>query len=236
MRVIFGMLNPILRSAMLFIPNGTFRHFDWKIEFYIIKMLVNNKGRTNNKCIALDVACGDGDRTSIFSVLIKEIVGIDIDLTRLRKAKAKGISVIQGDARRIPFRDDVFHLVLSFHFIEHVRLLDAVASINEMYRVLRKKGWLLLVTPNRKRLSSIINLIGNFLYKRGRRLYLLNPDHVHEYDIKEFLTLIKRSNFRRTSTWIIPMGFIKLPREIALIRVPNILSEYCNQILVLARK
>jgi ubiquinone/menaquinone biosynthesis C-methylase UbiE len=54
--------------------------------------------------------------------------------------------LVHGDAERLPFRNDCFSVVTCFEVIEHVR--DPESVIGEIHRVLRKKGVLVLSTPD----------------------------------------------------------------------------------------
>lgn len=54
----------------------------------------------------------------------------------------------------LPFPDNGFDSVFYHHVIEHVD--DPMASLSELSRVLRPKGWIFVGTPNRNRLISSV--------------------------------------------------------------------------------
>jgi methionine biosynthesis protein MetW len=98
----------------------------------------------------LDVGCGTGDLTIFVAnkLGIKQIYGVDADKNALSKAKEKGIVTFKLDIsnEKFPFPDETFDLVLLLDVIEHVENPDN--AIKEIHRVLRRRGSLLLTTPN----------------------------------------------------------------------------------------
>jgi len=48
---------------------------------------------------------------------------------------------------KMDFKDNSFDVVISFQVIEHIS--DSMAYINELYRVLKRNGKIIIVTPDR---------------------------------------------------------------------------------------
>lgn len=98
----------------------------------------------------LDVGCGDG----FFLLRVKSVLrhggtcsGLDADARSVAKARALGIDCHVGLAdHTLPFRDASFDLVFAGEIIEHV--VDTDRMLEEIARVLRPGGHLLLTTPN----------------------------------------------------------------------------------------
>jgi len=106
----------------------------------------------------LDVGCYDG----LISAEIKErgnlVHGIDISQKATDLARQRGILATTGDLDDgLPFPDRSFDVVFAGEVIEHV--LDVDFLIDEVNRVLKDKGFVVMTTPN---LASL-----------GRRLLLL---------------------------------------------------------------
>jgi SAM-dependent methyltransferase len=96
----------------------------------------------------LDVGCGTGE----FSLLARrrgaDVTALDIGYRLLEVTKRKGIRTpILGDALALPFGNESFDLVLSSECIEHTT--DGFRAVEEMMRVLRGDGRLVLTCPNR---------------------------------------------------------------------------------------
>ncbi|KKQ25102.1 MAG: Type 11 methyltransferase [Microgenomates group bacterium GW2011_GWC1_37_12b] len=99
----------------------------------------------------LEVGCGDG-------VFLKRIVktykvkawGIDISSNSIRRAKIDDEQKIKfrvADATKIPFPKNSFDNIICFDTLEHIK--DQNKVIEEMIRVLKPGGKLLLFTINR---------------------------------------------------------------------------------------
>ena len=71
----------------------------------------------------LDIGCGDGKVLSYLKskVSLGEVLGIDFSDSVLKKARERGVKVIQKDLRSLKSLDDVaiFDYVILFEFLEH---------------------------------------------------------------------------------------------------------------------
>lgn len=106
--------------------------------------------KDNNISRILDIGCGDGR----FCLMLKkrlrtqDVVGIDIPEEAIRSASEKGVSAYRlnvGD-EKLPFTDGFFDGVFCGEVIEHV--YDTDQLLDEIFRVLSKKGKCILTTPN----------------------------------------------------------------------------------------
>ncbi|MGD0699580.1 MAG: class I SAM-dependent methyltransferase [Trebonia sp.] len=106
-------------------------------------------GRTGAQRI-VDVGCGDGSATSLVSDLDTRntVIGVDWSATALARARARGLLVVQGgvDTSGLPLPDGCADVVIMSELIEH--LVDTDTAVDEVRRVLRPGGVLLLSTPN----------------------------------------------------------------------------------------
>lgn len=100
---------------------------------------------------ALDAACGMGYGSRMLADAgASEVVGLDLDeelIARLRADAPDNVSFEVGDLRQLPFPDDDFELITCFESIEHVP--DPERVLDELRRVLKPGGVLVLSTPNR---------------------------------------------------------------------------------------
>jgi len=94
---------------------------------------------------AIDVACGPGTLSRIFSAHVRSITGFDLTpamLARARKEAAslglKNFSAIRGNALRMPFSDNSFDLAVTSYSIHHIP--DGAAAIREIARILKPGG------------------------------------------------------------------------------------------------
>jgi SAM-dependent methyltransferase len=88
----------------------------------------------------IDVGCGTGYFTRRFARDGLAVTGVDPDVQVLRFARAlvtAGDTYVQGDARRLPFRDGAFDLCVSVAALCFIR--DEALAIAEILRVTRRR-------------------------------------------------------------------------------------------------
>jgi len=146
----------------------------------------------------------------------EKIVEIAKNNTSIEKIKV-------GNLEGAPFGDESFDLILCTQTIEH--LLDDKKGISELYRMLRKGGYLVISTDNKYNIiSKLLNLPAMILslpYVAFKKLFGSKKYFPHRsYSIKEFKNLIGTQNFEmeKLSTFRFSMPFpfykIKFMRNI----------------------
>lgn len=102
----------------------------------------------------LDVATGTGYGADVLMRIgeATSVTGVDRSDEAIAYAVshygAAGSDFIVGDALRLPFLDDRFDVVVSIETLEHI--VDQQSFLDELARVLREDGTLILSTPNKK--------------------------------------------------------------------------------------
>ena len=97
--------------------------------------------------------------------------------------------MIQGDAERLPFRDDVFNISISSGALSEI--INKNVVIGEMYRVLRKNGRIVIMTFNRERIPFY-----PWAYNRKEMIRTLRKVKLKKIRIREiapFYLLVKAS-------------------------------------------
>ncbi len=95
----------------------------------------------------LDDGCGVGAYLERMAAQAQFAVGVEFDLERAVQAGRKIAAVACAAGERLPFPAGSFDLVLSHEVLEHVA--DDRAAAEEIARVLRPGGRLVLFAPNR---------------------------------------------------------------------------------------
>lgn len=86
----------------------------------------------------LDLGCGTGRDLALLAGLGWTPVGVDLSADQLRLARGRCRDVVQGDGERLPFRSEVFPLVVSAWTSTDVDHFDRLVA--EAGRVLRPGG------------------------------------------------------------------------------------------------
>jgi SAM-dependent methyltransferase len=95
----------------------------------------------------LEDGCGVGMYLHHLSDHVDQIIGLDVELARLKEVKQSATPVVNAVGEFLPFPADLFSLVLSHEVLEHVS--DDRAVIKEIVRTLKPGGRLVLFCPNR---------------------------------------------------------------------------------------
>lgn len=95
----------------------------------------------------LDAGCGMG------LLLLKmkqfgDVMGIDINSQAVVLAKKRGLrQIYQASVEKIPFRDNSFDVVTCIDVLYHQQVKDDLGSLEELYRVLKPGGILIIRVP-----------------------------------------------------------------------------------------
>jgi len=98
----------------------------------------------------LDAGCGTGVFTLDMISCGARVVGLDLSLSMIKKARQKGASsqlrIISADIIRLPFLENSFDKTVSITALEFIP--DGQKAIKELFRVTRKGGTLVVATLN----------------------------------------------------------------------------------------
>jgi 2-polyprenyl-3-methyl-5-hydroxy-6-metoxy-1,4-benzoquinol methylase len=102
---------------------------------------------------AVDVGCGNGAYTEAIAADASCVVGVDIErgwlaaFRRRRPDEAVRVPLAQCTAEHLPLAGDCFDVAFCIETLEHVR--DERQALEELFRVLRSGGHLVLTVPNK---------------------------------------------------------------------------------------
>lgn len=93
----------------------------------------------------LDIGCGKGFLLYEFKQLLPncKITGLDISEYAIQKAKPEVKEfLVQGHAKKLPFADKSFDLVISNTTLHNLKIFDLECAIREIARVKKNHSWI----------------------------------------------------------------------------------------------
>ena len=118
----------------------------------------------------LEDGCGVGEYLTHLATQAQLAVGLDFEFERTLVAHKKVTEVVCGAGEQLPFPGDYFDLVLSHEVLEHVQ--DDQLAVNEIIRVLKPGGRLILFVPNRGYPFETHGIYWKGEYKFGNKLFV----------------------------------------------------------------
>jgi O-antigen biosynthesis protein len=142
--------------------------------------------------IVLDLASGEGFGTAVLAATAKKVYGMDIDGPSIEHARKTygglaNAEFVQASADAVPLKDQSVDIVVSFETIEHLDEPTQKKFMQEISRVLRPDGKLIISTPDK------VNYSERYQYK--------NQFHLKEFNRDEFYGFLKRS-FRHVTEYL----------------------------------
>lgn len=131
--------------------------------------------------VVLDAACGEGYGSALMASVAERVTGLDIDPGTVARARESyggqaNLCFLQGSIAALPLEDGSVDAVISFETIEHVAQELQRRFLEEIARVLRAGGFLVMSTPNREVYSD--------------RYGYQNEFHVKEFYREEFIAFL----------------------------------------------
>ncbi|MDB5194414.1 MAG: Methyltransferase type 11 [Parcubacteria group bacterium] len=147
----------------------------------------------------LDVGCAGG----YFGEEVKkkgdcEFIGIDISEKSVAEAKTKidGAFVVDIQSEKTNFPNDHFDAIIFSEVIEH--LLFPEKALEELKRIMKKDGVLIITTPNLLVFSNRVRMLfGKFEYKD---FTYFERGHIHFFTVASLRKLLKEEGFMIDAT------------------------------------
>lgn len=209
---------------------------------HLVKVQVRNAERI------LDLGCGDGNVTIRIAeaCCAKEVFGVDVDDQALQQAQRKGMTVVKADLNvdKLPFQANYFDLVIMAEVIEH--LLDPDHALQQVQRVLKPGGYLLLTTPNLGwYVNRLVLLFGYQPYWTGCGRYNVGKfmrsirepaGHLRLYTMRALKQMLILHNFMIVTIKGSTTDLLREPLRTVDDIIARIRSSMAQILIVLARK
>lgn len=159
-------------------------------------------------CNVLDIGCSSGDISSFLVAKGIRTFGTDICSEKINQASKKGIITTVSDVSKgLPYKDKFFDLVLAGEIIEH--LINTDYFLEEICRVLKDKGGLVISVPNLANLENRLRLLAGrypiFVDYTSR-----GDNHLRVYTGKALVRQLKEKGFKietYTGSFVPPISY-----------------------------
>ncbi|MEW6609555.1 MAG: class I SAM-dependent methyltransferase [bacterium] len=171
--IYYGDIKGYLRRRREFIHR--FRNFLRRIEKF------KNKGRI------LDIGCCVGFFLHVAQKMGWDCVGVELATTSANYAKDEfKLNVMNKKLEEIKFPDKHFDVITMWDVLEHIP--DPVNGLNEVYRILKDDGLLVVQVPNIKSAKAILE---------GKVFVFLNvPCHLYHFSPLTIRKILEKANFK----------------------------------------
>jgi O-antigen chain-terminating methyltransferase len=158
--------------------------------------------RTRLKCSGpvIDIGCGRGEFLEVLSEDGFQVLGVDQNNLQLDAARRQGLPVLHEDAQTYlaSLADDSVLAVSGIHIAEHIPFQALTALIQDIARVLKPGGLLLLETPNPRNLNV------------GANTFHLDPTHIKPLPMEVLQILFETCGFVNIDTRLLhPLNAIE---------------------------
>jgi SAM-dependent methyltransferase len=142
-----------------------------------------------------EIGCGEGVFLSRLREIGNAVVGADINGAAVKKAREKGLSVVEGGVETLlkEFPHGSCDGVVIFHVLEHVA--DPSLFLRELLRILRPGGWVFASVPNPDR--AVAKLLSEAWDEA--------PHHLTRFSKEGFCRLLERSGMRLSGVRVQPL-------------------------------
>jgi ubiquinone/menaquinone biosynthesis C-methylase UbiE len=152
----------------------------------------------------LDIGCGDGKKTSLFSKYVKvasqNIYCTDIETwgpyQKNKKELECKFKYIENN--KLNYLDNEFDIITCILTLHHIQNMEDF--IKEIYRIIKPGGYLLLIehsiyTDYDRLFVNMQHLLFSALYD-GKKDYVKNPDYIYCYNMYEWNFILEKNGFK----------------------------------------
>ncbi|MFK7933130.1 MAG: class I SAM-dependent methyltransferase [Saprospiraceae bacterium] len=179
-----------------------------KEKNYINQLLAKAlQPQLNSDAVIMEIGGGDGSLGMLLAAQVKKMIIVEsIDEIAATSFPPKNFQLLLKDTPPYPFEDTTFNLIFSVHFLEHIHPDDAVAHLQEVFRLLKKGGAYVCFTPNR--------LLGPHDISKYFGDEIATGLHLKEYTHGDLQQLMKQVGFTSVEVIKIDQDLFPLPLSI----------------------
>ena len=139
--------------------------------------------------LLLDMGCGTGNYTNALKQYVQYIIGLDLSLGMINKAKDKfpNLEYTNSNVLWIPFRSEIFNALYLIQVIHHIS--NKFLLFKEVYRVLQKNGHIAIHTCSHDQINTYWY---TYYFPKG-----LKAELKRFLDVKDIISLLKKTGFSK---------------------------------------
>lgn len=209
----------------------TNRYIDNYAKFHsIFQSIIKQIKKIKHEGTLLDVGCGVGICVEVSFQNGFEAKGVEISDWASSEGRSQGLDISTGDLINIKFPSNSFDIVVLNHVLEH--LPDPIEILDEIYRILKHDGILVIGVPN----------FGSYMSKLRNEKWgsLLPEEHIWHFTHDTLENLVNKSGFdkcffeARENHSVNRNPLTAIPRLI--INVISVLMNNSESMLLIAKK
>ncbi len=190
-----------------------------------VLVAIRTFGAENSKAV-LDIGATEG---SMLNSLNKNLnvslsVGVDLSIEGFKLDIGRDIKFLRNDATKLPFKENVFDIVIATAVIEHLPSVNK--TLKEIHSVCKKNG-ICIISTSDPFFDKIATRIG--YYGKGSEL------HIETFTISKLKILLESNGFkilRAEKFMVSPIGFPFEKRIEKIVKKLKLDFLLCNQIIV----
>ncbi len=213
---------------------------------------------------ALDIGCGSGDLVVFYADKGVDYTGVDLSSSMIERANLNYAELVKegkavfrvADCEKLPFNNGEFDLLSAVALLEY--LPDPSGALDEIKRVVKTGGYVLITVPNKKCINNffraILKPITDLFFplyvkiKKSPLALMRNVKH-YSYSQKEIDLIMQdkgfhKIDFRYTNFYIIlhpldhiiPKTYIKLSEKIDNNKLGKIYNKWAANYIAIYKK
>ena len=144
----------------------------YRIRLVLIRNLLRELCKHSN--LALDVGCGTGEYTLLMEHMGFTVTGIDVSEGMLRVARVKQrkarradrLQLVWAEGSELPFKEGIFDVAVCIAVFDLIPFYKKL--LKEMFRILKKRGKLILCIDSLWSPSRIWNGVRDVMWRRNK--------------------------------------------------------------------
>ena len=127
----------------------------------------------------LDVGCSIGATVSAAARRGWDAHGVDVSQSAVDSCRSRSLNCVHYDGDKLPYPDQTFDMLTSWHVIEHVANVSEV--LEDWYRVLKPGGVMVLETPDANCWKAKIRGAKYAKFWPAAHIYTFTPETLHPF-------------------------------------------------------